>query len=263
MASELYKKKNFLLDLPYLISIPIYEYDISKANINILYHEKAISIEEYSRLRMMSRQSRQVSIGLMIKENPKINEVLANGIIEAKRKFFEANNIQDNEILSIKNDAVFVTGRQMQHTKFENIEFLLKNYYSLYMKIFNLEIYYRSDQVTGWDMIDVKGINDSKLELHRNGMLVLLSEVFEQLDCGNLEDALSIFTEYYNAYIQRQLPIEFYRTFDSNSSYMVTIMGQSYSVTHADINILDISYNMNFLRQIYGYISYLYFSTRK
>lgn len=261
--SELYKMKNFLVDSPYLISVPIYEYDITKANINILLKKNAISIEEYKHLKLMSRKSRQISIGMMMRENPSLINTLAEGIIEAKKMFFDANSIMDNEVLSIKNDAVFVTGRQMQHTKFGNIEFILKNFYSIYMKIFDLEIYYRSDQVTGWDMIDVKGINDDKLQLHQNGMLVLLSEVFEQLDCGNIEDAISIFNEYYKAYVSKSLPVEFYRTFDNTSKYIVTILGTSHYVSYADINAIDISYNMNFLRELYGYISFIFYSTKK
>lgn len=261
--SELYKMKNFLIDSPYLISVPIYEYDITKANINILLRKNVISVEEYMHLKMMSRQSRQISIGMMMRENPSIVNILAGGIIEAKKMFFEANNIMDNEVLSIKNDAVFVLGRQLQYTKFENIEFVLKNSYSIYMKIFDLEIYYKSDQVSGLDIIDIKGINDEKLKYHQNGMLVLLSEVFEQLDCGNIDDAITIFNKYYKAYVSKSLPIDFYRAFDKESKYIVTIMGKSYYVTNADINTIDISYNMNFLRELYGYISFIFYSTRK
>ena len=261
--SELYTLKNYLFEFPYLIATPIYEYDISKANINILYHEGALTKEQFDHFALMSRADREKSIGLMIRSNKDIQTILSDGIIKMKKLFFESNEIQDSEVLSIKNDAVFVIGRKMTYTQFDNIIFTLKNFYSIYMKIFNLEIYYRSDQVTGWDMIDVKGINDSKLELHRDGMLVIISEVFEQMDCGNIEDALSTFTGYYNAYINRQLPIQFYRTFDANSSYIISMMGKLYTVSHAELNELDISYNMNFLRQIYGYLSHIYFSSRK
>ena len=62
--SDLYKMKNFLIDSPYIISVPIYEYDITKANINILLKKNAISIEEYKHLKLMSRMSRQVSLGM-------------------------------------------------------------------------------------------------------------------------------------------------------------------------------------------------------
>ena len=262
--SNLYENKNYLIEMPYIVSTPIYEYDISKANINVLYNKGVLSFEEYNRLKNMSRMSRQISIGLMEKENPDIITVLANGIIEFKKRFFEANNIQDNEVLSIKNDAVFVMGRLMNITKFENIEFALKNSYSLYMKIFNIEIYYRSDQINGCDIIDIKGINDKSLELHQNGMLILLSDVFEKIDCGNLVDAINVFNDYYNQYINRVLPIEYYRTFDSNSSYLVNMMGTLYMVPYVkDINMLDISYNLNFLRELYGYLSYMYFSANK
>lgn len=261
--SNLYALKNYLFGFPYLVATPIYEYDISKANINILYHDGVITKEQLNHFALMSRNDREKSIGLMIRENSDIQTILSDGIIEMKKRFFESNNILDTEVLAIKNDAVFVIGRKMTYTKFENVEFALKNFYSIYMKIFNLEIYYRSDQVTGLDMIDVKGINDKKLELHRDGMMVIISEVFEQLDCGNVEDALAIFNQYYMAYVNRQLPIQFYRTFDANSAYIISAMGTMYTVSCANVSDVDISYNLNFLRQIYGYISHLYFNTRK
>lgn len=262
--SELYKHKNYLMPISYSISVPIYEYDISKANINILYNKKILSLEEYNRLKFMSRMDRQISVGSMQKANPQLITILADGIIEFKKRFFEANNIIDREILSIKNDAVFVMHRTMPITKFENIEFVLKNSYSLYMKINNIEMYYRSDQINGCDIIDIKGINDNTLKLHENGMLVLLSDIFEKLDCGDPRAAIQVFNEYYSKYIARALPIEYYRSFDSNSMYTINAFQYMYEVPYAtDISVLNISYNLNFLRALYGYLSYIYLSPKK
>ena len=72
-----------------------------------------------------------------------------------------------------------------------------------------------------------------------------------------------ILKEYYNAYISRQLPIEFYRTFDSSSLYNIRKGDQLFSTVQPDIRYIDISYNMNLLRNLYGYLTAIYFSQRR
>ncbi len=102
----LYKEKNYTIELPYLFNQYIREYDISKANISILAEKGAITKKIYDQLYNSDRMFRQIYIGKMIKFNDQIQEVLNEGIIEYKQKFFEINRINDNDIVSIKNDAV-------------------------------------------------------------------------------------------------------------------------------------------------------------
>lgn len=258
-VSRLYERKNFLSDIPYRVAVPIYEYDISKANINVLYREHAISLDDYNRLKLMSRMSRQVTVGLMSIQNPTILTILSNGLTKAKKELFESNRICDDEILSIRNDAIFIMGRKLQITQFDNVEFKLKNMYSIYMKVFETELYYRSDMVSGTDTFDVKGINDKLLYLHENGFIQILLDVFEQLECGSIQQSISVLSDYYDRYIQLQLPIEYYRAFDQYSTYIINTKPWKYRINSVtDIKCIDISYNMNFMRQIYGYLSFMY-----
>ena len=46
---DLWKQKNYLLDIPYLIAHHIYEYDIQKANINVLRELNYIDDEYYNK----------------------------------------------------------------------------------------------------------------------------------------------------------------------------------------------------------------------
>ena len=98
----LYKEKNYTVDLDYLFNQYIREYDISKANINVLFAKRMINKETYNMLYNADRMYRQVYIGKMIRSNQNVQKVLSDGIIEYKQKFFEANNINDNNIISIK-----------------------------------------------------------------------------------------------------------------------------------------------------------------
>ena len=63
---NLYDKKNYLNPIPYLFS-DIREYDISKANINILFAKGIIDEDKYKYLYNLPRMDRQYTIGNMCK----------------------------------------------------------------------------------------------------------------------------------------------------------------------------------------------------
>ena len=152
----LYKEKSYTIGLPYIFNQYIREYDISKANINVLFAKGVINEDLYIKLYNADRMYRQVYIGKMIKNNEQIQEVLNEGIIEYKQRFFEANGITDNNIVSIKNDAVFVLNAAPSILNFDNISFVHKNTYTSFMKLNELEVYYGCDM--NYEVIDVKGI---------------------------------------------------------------------------------------------------------
>ena len=108
MISELYGRFNYISGLKSLFSTYIREYDIAKANISILYTKGVISKELYEQLLVAPREERQITIGLMQQKDPKIVKILQQGIFEAKKALFELNQIQDADILTIKNDAGMV-----------------------------------------------------------------------------------------------------------------------------------------------------------
>ena len=105
---SLWKSKNYLMPVPYLIAHHIYEYDIQKANISVLRELNLIDEDYYQRLYKLPRMQRQVEIGYLIKYTDGLSDKLSEGIASFRKSFFEANNIEDEDILSIKNDAIFV-----------------------------------------------------------------------------------------------------------------------------------------------------------
>ena len=97
MYSELWEKTNYTTDAMYIISRHIYEYDISKANINVLYYLGEIDKDYYERLKKLPKIKRQIEIGYLIKYTEGLDKRLKNGIKEFRRKLFEENNLQDIE----------------------------------------------------------------------------------------------------------------------------------------------------------------------
>ena len=90
----LWENINYLAEISYLPNTLIYEYDISKANINVLYSKGVIDKKTYDYLYNAERMTRQVYVGKLQRDKA-IVDILKAGIIEAKKILFEANDIKD------------------------------------------------------------------------------------------------------------------------------------------------------------------------
>ena len=262
MVSMLWKEKNYLTDAQYIIGRHIYEYDISKANINVLYYLGEIDHDYYEKLKRMPRMKRQIEIGYLLKYNEGLADKLSEGIANFRRLLFEDNQLEDMDILSIKNDAIFVIGKRLSVTKFDNVEFVLKNHYTTYVRLDkHLEIYAESNSVDGTMSLDVKGISDLKLELHHQYMATMLADVVYYMETHDIKDGLTYLGDIYNKYIEKQLPPGYYRNFNAESDFTVVANGTMYSVefcTQDMYSALDIGCNLNIIRTLYGYLTNLY-----
>lgn len=266
---DLYEKKNYITHIPFIHSVLIREYDIEKANINVLYKYGAINNYTYEYLLKAPRDVRQYTIGNLQKDK-KITKILQQGIIESKKLFFEANNISDSDIISIKNDAIFILNKTCNITCFDNINFTLRNIYNLFTKIGpnkTTEVYYGYDSMSGDEVIDIKGINDNTLEkYHSQYFISLLCEIFYNIESNPSSEVLPIIYQMYMNYINKSYPVEFYREFNSDSLYSL-INNRLQGLPIRKINyineqnkgLLDISYNSNIIREIYSYLSTIYF----
>ena len=91
------------------------------------------------------------------------------------------------------------------------------------------------------DRIDIKGIDDKKLHLHENYMISLLCSIFEAIQTQDISYCMSFINDIINKYISKSLPIEFYREFNSDSMYRVT-MPNGLQYLFQTINDKDIQY---------------------
>lgn len=265
MISQLYEKVNYISGLRFIFSNYIREYDLSKANINVLYSKGVIDKSLYDRLLVATREERQITIGLLERENKEVSKIKAKGIIEAKRMLFEANGLEDSDILSIKNDAVFVINKALKYTKFNDyIDFKLKNTFMDFMYLGGIEVYYGYDKISGTENIQTKGLG-KKGWLHKDYMIDFIIYIISELESGEITGAVSAFTDFFNDYISGKVDIGYYREFNSESMY--SIINSPYKVFHADndeytkTRIININYNMNILRELFGYITDQYFTS--
>lgn len=254
MASNLLNKINYLnKDIKFMISNYIREYDISKANISILFNKKFLSEEEYYYYLNLPKQDREVLIGKMMLQKPEISEIIQEGIKEFKNKFIQVNEFEDSDILSIKNDAIFIINKVPKITVFENVEFKLKNIYTSYYKINNLELYYGFNQMTQEEVLDVKGIKDSILSLHMNYFADLLKTLFYEAQTSTIEETISLLSNMYQLYLSRELSVEYYREFNDRSLYSLIVMGKNFKASFLpedQKSYVNISHNLNILREL-------------
>ena len=268
MVSKLYEKVNYTMNVDNLISHYIREYDIVKANINILYREGLLSKERYDYFYNLPKMEREVAIGIL-QRNENYSRALKNGIIRAKKEFFEANNIQDWQVLAIKNDAIYLIDIPALITKIDNIEFKLKNIYTSFYHIDKYECYYYKDPMGSNEILDVKGISDSNLELHKNYFLEFLKTVFDMAQKEPVENILEFLKAFNENYMALNLDVEFYREFNAESLYALkqTLSDyNSYKSRCVDKSMkkhLDISYNTYIIRKLYQIYSSIYFSHKK
>lgn len=264
MASGLWRNINYKTPVKYYINTYIREYDLSKANINALLYQGRISKSEYNKFYNMDKKEREVTIGKMISKDRTIYQDIQAGIKEAKRKLFLTNDIEDLDIVSIKNDAVFIVGKYLQQTEFSPFKFIVKNEYNIFFQLQELEIYY-SDTIdkNGYIMvnIDVKGIGDDNLILHQNGMLDMICEVCRRLQRETIDETMSYVSMMYNKFINRELSKDYYRNFDSFSMYQIPTFMQSIQIpdiTEEMKYAVDINRNLSIMRNLVGIISDIY-----
>lgn len=271
--TELYIMKNYFNPLyDFLISHYIREYDMEKSNISILYEQGIIQFPKYCELYNADRQYRQEYVGKLILKKPEIQKILEIGVIDAKEKLFKANNISNNNVLTIKNDAVFIIDQRLSILEFQNpIRFIEKNTYTSFYKLGDKnakELYYYYDAISGNEKLDVKGINDKLLYLHEPYFIEFLKQLFCSAQVESIEDCLEILNVYYNQYVDKKLEIGHYRRFSADCMYDLKKMSYNNSfqlqdVGQENISNINIAYNLKLIKELNKLFSSIYMSTKR
>lgn len=239
----LYERHNYLnKEIDYLISTEIIEYDMVSAGLNICKEFKLLPEQDIEELSQLPKNVRVVRLGLLQKQNKGLVREMNEGFKKARQLFFEANELKNEEVLSIKKDAIFVT-RRCRVREFGNIKFEQKNIYTSYYRLNKMEFYFNNR--TG---IDVKGIQDDLLKLHEKYMLKFLHRFFYMNETSNRKNIIKFLNEFTYEYKTRELPLGFYRELNRESTFRTNekINGDCIGlmeVTRKDFNMIDISYN--------------------
>lgn len=253
--------------IDFIVGNTIREYDISKANISILRDKNIISDDQYFYYFNLPKQQREREIGILSISSEKIKNTIKQGIIDAKRSFIMNNHLEENDILAIKGDAIFVIGNKTMNTQIGNYtKFRLSNEYTSFYKITPfIEIYYSYIPYKDIEIFDAKGMEKS-LYLHQYYMMDYLCSLFYIAQVFGVEEAIKSLNDFHDKYISRQLDIGYYRRFDSNSNYDILPFPGQMDTTYFKANIwtdlesVDISYNASILRTLQRIYATIYFN---
>ena len=219
----------------------IIEYDIKSAGLSLAKEYGYIDEDIIQKLEAMDKATRNIRMGLMKKKYEQLSKNENQALVEARKLFIKSNNLDVENIISIKKDAVFVSQR-CNFRKFGNIEFVPKNKYTSYIELNKLEFYYSPN------CLDVKGIDDVVLQKHNNYMIKFFKEYLFLLESGNESKLKEYITNFVYRYKSRLLDIGYYREFNATSSYRLNdVIENKYYVIDtmdsASFSNVDISYN--------------------
>lgn len=151
-------------NIDYIFNTEIIEYDIKDAGFNLIKQYKLLPPEKIQELEKLGKGfERHKQVGLLQRDDREFSDSLLKKFAEIRAIFINMNNLTDNDIISVKKDAIFIIGH-VNKTKFGKIEFAQKNVYSSYIRfpnIQNLEIYYSNMG------LEIKGMSDNAMNRHR------------------------------------------------------------------------------------------------
>ena len=203
--------------IPFLFNRQIIEYDMKRAGLSLIKEYQLLPKETIQKIESYrSKHEQDVIIGRMERTNKELVEAKKDAFAAAREQFYRLNDLEETDILDVRKDAIFVT-RNCPHNKFgEYIEFRPKNVYSSFLRVGKrkIELFYRSP-----DIIDVKGINDEVVKLHKEGMLIFFTTFIRKMETGNTIDAIRYLRYMIDRYKNLELPLDYYREFNQGSSY--------------------------------------------
>ena len=257
-TGQLWERIRYSAPVDFLIDSRIVEYDIEKANISVMLDKGVISNKDYEYYANMPKKQREVTIGNLMIKNKGLHSIIKDGIEEARHILFDTLNLNYTNVLSIRNDAVFVIFQGID-PKLESIQvsphvrFRRKGEFrSFYRLGRNKEMYYDYDPLTKKEVLEVKGLGAHSVYIHKDHMLKFLQDLFYTVLVNGPGPALEVLNNFYYNYISMQVPIDFYRRLDSGArfdmkqqSYFATF--QADKLTIQDPRLIDPSYNAKIL----------------
>jgi len=272
--NNLYQMDRYVAPYEYLINFKILEYDIEKANISILRDTGVLTESQYFYFLNMVKQQREISIGYMIKNKPKISLILKEGIMKARKIFIEKNNIEPKDILFINNDSITLVYNEWDKRSINidgNISdithFRLKNSYTSFYKLPYIDFLYFNNG--NKEYYRLKNIDQERIERdHKKYFLSILTSIAFEAQTSPILDIILMIRNIYELYTGMKLELEFYREFNTMNKYKIknisdTIEYYTDTLDYGNINNLNINYNADIIRHLYKIFITEYFKNIK
>lgn len=242
--SEIWKSDKYQADILSLANRTIIEYDMKSANTSLAKEFNLLPKDKILELESLGKKARVVAVGKIKQSDESYHEKEKAAFIEARRLFFEKNKIEDDEVISIKRDAIFLT-RYASTTKVgKYIEFRPKNEYTSFVYMKPLEIYYSTKG------LDVKGIGDDIYnKYHKEYFGNFLFTAIRMLNNCEKDQVLKYIRRFFDDYKWRKLETGYYREFNNMSQFRYLTGEVAMDEFMEDLSQVDISYNFKLIIQ--------------
>ena len=248
MMKSLYERSLYLdKDIDYLFNCEIREYDMQEAGFNLIREFKLLKPKQIEYLETLDKDQRHIRIGLYQKDKDFAN-IMKEAFIKARKIFFEQNELNDSDILSIKKDAIFVIKKQCINNKYGFINFRIKNQYLGYLHLNKMEFYYTNPNTD----LDIKNVNEESITYQKEYMIDFIKDLFTMTIYNDRKAVIKFLTDFIKAYRNNELDNEYYREFNSGNFFKIYEDNQ-----FIDIKEISNDYNPQNIIKIYNYFNYL------
>ena len=242
----LYERDNWLdTRVEKLVNKQIIEYDLKSANTSLCREYGLLPKDKIDKIDALPKEKRTKRIGVMMRDDKVFKDALVLAFKDIRRRFFEENNLSDEDVLAIKKDAIFVKG-EVPITDFGDCHFIPKNEYTSYLYLNRFELYY--SERFGESRLDVKGMNDEDLKKHEDYMLFFIRKFFHVLQADTWKGSYQYLYRFISKYKKRELEVGFYREFSHENVFKMIDEEETYDdeifIPYEDKSEhVDISYN--------------------
>lgn len=249
MVTDVWKRDLFVNDnIPFLFNKEIIEYDMKEAGFSLTKEFNLLPDDIISKLNKYGKEKRKVELGKIQRDNKEYAKLLKESFKSARKMFFELNNLDVLNIVSIKKDAIFTTKKCSVNNIGEHILFRPKNIYTSYIQLSkNMEFYYNETS------LDIKGLNDEAYKLHEEYMISFIKKYFKMMETSDKDSVLRFVRNFIDKYKRKELEVGYYRVFNSKSNFELLDSDDFEFMDYweEDKDDLDISYNyMNILLKL-------------
>ena len=203
-------------NIEYLFNTEIIEYDMKEAGFSLIKQYKLLNTDAITKLNQLGKDERKIAIGKLQRYGDLSSSVLSSKFAEMRGLFLTGNSLTDNEIITVKKDAIFTIGKCKKH-KFDGIEFVEKNHYSSYIRFVNnsnIEIFY--NDINGSEL-EIKGIGDVGVNRHRLYLIPFIIKIIKYIELKNPSAKRQLKT-FIDEYKSMKLDEGYYIEFNNMSS---------------------------------------------
>ena len=233
-------------DVVYLRNRNIVEYDIVSGGFSVSLAEGLFPEDFAERLQGLSKKQRQIEIGLYTLEHRDFTKQLHEAFRKYVRLFREANDINDERVLSVKKDSLTFYDSPVTETSFAKgqVQFTLREKASSYIILDGKEYYLdsKSKDSKFW----FKGLDSEKFG--RDDMVEEVKTVLAFAEYKPKTFMFEYLKELRGCYLDRELVRGYYREMNAVAAYRLETRMQGYDVYLEEIDDrqveeLDIAYN--------------------